>query len=106
MNITKGDRVIILSGADKGKTGEVRAVYPKKGLVVVEKVRLVKRHAKAGRFGLQQSGVIEKEAPLPLCKVALVDKKGKPTRVRSTGEGKAKTRTAATTGEIFDRHKE
>jgi len=46
--ITKGDRVIVLSGANKGAVGEVLSVHPKDGMVVVEKVRLVKRHAKAG----------------------------------------------------------
>ena len=106
VSIAKGDQVIILSGTDKGKTGEVLEVLPKDGLVVVEKIRLVKRHAKAGRFGLQQGGIIEKEAPIHACKVALVDKKGNGTRIRRSGAGRSKSRVAATTGEIFDRRKE
>ena len=106
VSIAKGDRVIVLSGTDKGKTGEVLEVLPKDGLVVVEKIRLVKRHAKAGRFGLQQGGIIEKEAPIHACKVALVDKKGNGTRLRRSGAGRSKTRVASTTGEIFDRRKE
>ncbi len=106
VSIAKGDRVIVLSGTDKGKIGEVLEVLPKDGLVVVEKIRLVKRHAKAGRFGLQQGGIIEKEAPIHACKVALVDKKGNGTRLRRSGAGRSKTRVASTTGEIFDRRKE
>jgi large subunit ribosomal protein L24 len=83
MYIRKGDTVVVLSGADLGKSGRVIAVFPKKGTVLVERVRLVKRHTKPGRKGNQQGGIVERELPIRACKVGLMDPKThKPTRVR------------------------
>lgn len=84
MKIRKGDTVIVVKGADKGKTGKVLAVDPAKKVVFVQRVRLVKRHQKP-RSQQQgpSTGIIEKEAPIPVSNVALVDPKtNKPTRVR------------------------
>jgi large subunit ribosomal protein L24 len=70
LNIKKKDKVVVLSGKDKGKQGEVLKVYPDKQRVIVAKVNFVKRHTKP----TQQSpgGIREKEAPLPIGKVMLV----------------------------------
>ncbi|MCA9757470.1 MAG: 50S ribosomal protein L24 [Candidatus Eisenbacteria bacterium] len=102
MKIRKGDKVIVLSGDDKGRTGKVIHVDPDKHKVIVEKVRLVKRHHKPGRLGIQ-GGILEKEAFIPVSKVALVDKKGNPTRVRmETQKDGSRARVAVTTGETID----
>ena len=102
MHIRTGDKVVVLSGSDKGKSGKVIAVLPERKMVYVEKIRIIKRHYKAGQYGLMQGGIIEKEAPIHACKVALVDKKGNPTRVRieRQGDGK-KVRVAVTTGDAI-----
>ena len=71
MSIKKGDTVVVLSGKDKGKKGEVIAVLPKDGKVVVEKINMVSRHTKPRRQG-DQGGIIQKEAPLYACKVQRV----------------------------------
>ena len=71
MSIKKGDTVVVLSGKDKGKKGEVIAVLPKEGKVVVEKINMVSRHTKPRRQG-EEGGIIQKEAPLYACKVMRV----------------------------------
>jgi large subunit ribosomal protein L24 len=84
VRIRKGDTVIVIKGDDKGKTGRVLAVDPAKKVVFVQRVRLVKRHQKprSQRTG-PSTGITEKEAPIPIANVALVDPKtGKPSRVR------------------------
>lgn len=106
MDIRKGDKVIILSGDDKGRTGTVLAVDREGRKVVVEKVRLVKRHHKAHRLGISQGGILEKEAAIPVSKVALVDKKGHATRVRKEiQKDGGRARVATTTGETIERPK-
>lgn len=106
MDIRKGDKVIVLSGDDQGRTGRVIHVDGAKQRVIVEKIRLVKRHHKAGRMGMMQGGILEKEAPIPMSKVALVDKKGNPTRVRiETQKDGSRARVAVTTGETIDKPK-
>ena len=78
--IKKGDRVIVLSGRDKGKKGEVFQVMPKDGRALVRGVNLVKRHQR--QSPQQEGGIISKEAPIHLSNLALEDPKdGKPTRV-------------------------
>ena len=71
MSIKKDDLVIVLSGKDKGKKGKVLSVMPKEGKVIVEKVNVVSRHTKARKQG-EQSGILQKEAPLYACKVQKV----------------------------------
>ena len=71
MSIKKGDTVVVLSGKDKGKKGEVIAVLPKDGKVVVEKINMVSRHTKPRRQG-ETGGIIQREAPLYACKVQRV----------------------------------
>jgi len=74
MKIRKNDTVIIVAGNYKGKTGKVLKVYPKKNRVIVEGVNIIKRHTKANQQ-LPQGGIIEKEAPLHVSNVMLVDPK-------------------------------
>jgi large subunit ribosomal protein L24 len=82
LHITKGDTVVIISGDDKGKRGKVLRAYPKTGKVVVEGVRVVKRHRKARQQG-EESQIVEFPAPIPASKVMLIDpKEDRPTRVR------------------------
>jgi large subunit ribosomal protein L24 len=104
MNIRKGDTVVVLSGTHKGKTGRVLSVFPKDEKVIVERVQLMKRHSKPGRQGMQQGGIVEREAPIHVSKVALLDpRSNKPTRVRHPilADG-SKVRTAAHSGEVIE----
>jgi large subunit ribosomal protein L24 len=77
--IRKGDKVIVLTGRDKGRTGEVFEVRPTDGKALVRGVNLVKRHQKQSQT--QEGGIISKEAPIQLSNLAYVGKDGKPTRV-------------------------
>lgn len=77
--IRKGDKVIVLTGRDKGRTGEVFEVRPTEGKALVRGVNLVKRHQKQTQA--QEGGIISKEAPIQLSNIAIVGKDGKPTRV-------------------------
>ena len=80
MKIKKGDQVVILSGDDKGKSGEVVKAMPKEGKVVVSGVNLVKRHTKPSQT--TSGGIVTKEAPIHVSNVAIVDPKTKkPARV-------------------------
>ena len=100
--IKKGDKVVVLSGQDKGKTGEVAQVLVKDSKVLVSGVNVATRHKKPNQ--LQQGGLERKEAPLHVSKVAVVDpKSGKATRVRFeiAKDGK-KVRVAARSGEKID----
>ena len=72
LKIRKGDNVQVISGDDKGKTGRVLSVDEVKRRVVVEKVNFVKRHTKARKSGVQ-SGILEREAPIHISNVMLVD---------------------------------
>jgi len=82
MHITRGDRVRVVSGDDKGKEGSVLRVDRKKYRVAVEGVNIVKRHKRAQREG-EESGIIEFPAPIDASNVMLIDpKSGEPTRIR------------------------
>ena len=100
--IKKGDQVVVLSGKDKGKTGEVIRAMPKDGKVLVSGVNVAVRHRKPTQVN-PQGGLERKEAPLHISKVAVADpKSGKPTRVRfETRDGK-KVRVAAKSGELIN----
>ncbi len=96
--IKKGDRVIVLSGKDKGKTGEVTMSLPKADKVVVAGVNIAVRHTKPSQ-GDPQGGLKRSAAPMHVSKVAHVTADGQPTRVRfETPDGK-KGRVAVKTGE-------
>jgi len=81
IKIRKGDRVEVIAGDDKGKTGRVLSVDEKRQRVIVEKINFVKRHTKARKQGVQ-GGILEREAPIHVSNVMLYDEKtGRGTRV-------------------------
>ena len=99
--IKKGDRVVVLAGKDKGRQGNVLKVMPKEERLVVEGLNMVQRHTKPTQ-GDPQGGIKHKEAALHVSNVAIVDSKGKPTRVGFRVEGDKKVRVAKTTGEVIN----
>ena len=98
--IRKGDTVIVLSGKDKGRTGEVTKAMPKEGKVIVSGVNVHARHRKPTQQS-PQGGIERKEAPLHISKVAIATADGKPTRVRFEERDGKKVRVAAKTGELI-----
>ena len=99
--IKKGDRVVVLSGKDKGRTGDVVQSLPKEGKVIVSGINVHARHRKPSQVN-PQGGIERKEAPLHVSKVAIATADGKPSRVRfETRDGK-KVRVAAKTGELIN----
>ncbi len=100
--IRTGDRVVLLSGKDKGKTGVVLEVRPKEGRVLVEGLNMIKRHTKP-RPPNDPGGVIEKPGPIHLSNVAHIDPKdGRPTRMRIQVIDGVRTRVSARSGEKLD----
>ena len=100
--IKKGDKVVVLSGKDKGRTGNVVKVLPKDGKLVVEGINVAARHRKPTQAN-PQGGIERLEAPLHICKVAIADPKdGKPTRVRFEEKDGKKVRVAVKSGETID----
>ncbi len=100
--IKKGDRVVLLTGRDKGRQGEVTRVWPKESRVLVGGLNLVKRHTKASQAD-PQGGIKTKEAPVHVSNVAHIDpKSGSPTRVGFRMEGDRKVRFAKKSGEVID----
>jgi large subunit ribosomal protein L24 len=100
--IKKGDRVVVLAGRDKGRSGDVVQVQPKEGRAVVRGINMVKRHQK--QTGKQESGIIAKEASIDLSNLAVADPKdGKPTRVgfKMLDDGR-KVRFAKRSGDLID----
>jgi large subunit ribosomal protein L24 len=98
--IRKGDRVVVLSGKDKGRTGEVTRAMPKEGKVIVSGINVHARHRKPTQQS-PQGGIERKEAPLHVSKVAIATADGKPTRVRFEERDGKKVRVAAKTGELI-----
>src|SRR4051794_29226078 len=98
--IRKGDRVVVLAGKDKGREGAVTKVLPKESRVVVAGLNMVQRHTRPSQ-GDPQGGIKNKEAAIHISNVAVVDSKGKPTRVGFRVEGDKKVRIAKTTGEVI-----
>ena len=101
--IRKGDKVIVITGADKGKRGEVLTVMPKADRAVVQGINIAKRHTKAAGMG-QPGGIIEKEATIHLSNIALIDPKtDKPTKVgfRVLDDGR-KVRVNRGTGDVIE----
>ena len=98
--IKKGDRVVILSGKDKGRTGEVVRAMPKENKVVVSGINVHARHRKPSQTN-PQGGIERKEAPLHVSNVAIATGDGKPSRVRFEVRDGKKVRVAAKTGELI-----
>jgi large subunit ribosomal protein L24 len=99
--IKKGDKVVVLSGKDKGKSGDVLRAMPKQMKVVVSGVNVHARHRKPSQDN-PQGGIERKEAPLHVSNVAVATADGKPTRVRFEERDGKKVRVAAKTGELIN----
>jgi large subunit ribosomal protein L24 len=100
--IKRGDRVVVLTGRDKGRSGEVIRVMPKEGRALVRGVNMVTRHQR--QTAAQEGGIVRKEGPVHLSNLALVDpESGKPTRVgfKHLEDGR-KVRFAKRSGEVID----
>lgn len=103
LHVKKDDKVIVVTGKDKGKQGRVIAAYPRENRVLVEGVNIVKRHSRPSQAN-PQGGIIEKEAPIHVSNVMHIDpKQGIPTRIgyKVLDNGK-KVRVAKKSGEIID----
>jgi large subunit ribosomal protein L24 len=102
--IRKGDKVVVLTGRDKGRTGEVIEVRPVEQRALVRGINMVKRHQR--QTPQQEGGIISKEATIHLSNIALTDKSGKPTRVGfkfiGEGENRKKVRVAKSSGDEID----
>lgn len=99
--ICKGDSVVVLSGKDKGRKGEVLKVMPKDEQALVSGINIVKRHQRQTQT--QEAGIISKEAPIHLSNLAIADPKdGKPTRVGFRVEDGKKVRVAKRSGALID----
>ncbi len=98
--IKKGDRVVIRSGKDKGRSGTVLRVLPKDGKVVVSGVNMITRHRKPSQTN-PQGGIERVEAPMAIAKVGVATKDGKPSRVRFAIKDGKKARVAVKTGETI-----
>lgn len=101
--VRRGDVVTVLLGEDKGKSGKVIKVYPKQGRVLVERINLVKRHTKPSQK-VQQGGILEKEAPISISKVMVLDPRtNKPSRLgrKRLPDGK-NVRFVKKTGEMIE----
>ncbi|MBC7137792.1 MAG: 50S ribosomal protein L24 [Defluviimonas sp.] len=97
--LRKGDKVLVLTGKDKGKQGEIASVNPKANKAVVEGVNVAIRHVKQSQTS--QGGRQPKAMPIELSNLALLDANGKATRVGFRMEGDRKVRFAKTTGEAI-----
>jgi large subunit ribosomal protein L24 len=100
--IKKGDKVVVLTGRDKGRSGEVQSVNPTERRAIVAGVNLVKRHTKQTQQ--TEGGILSKEAPIQLSNLAIADPKdGKPTRVgfKILDDGR-KVRVAKRSGDLID----
>ncbi|MGP4062995.1 50S ribosomal protein L24 [Halobacillus litoralis] len=103
MHVKKGDKVIVITGKDKGKQGNVLEAYPKKDRVLVEGVNEVKKHAKPSQEN-PQGGILTQEAAIHVSNVMPVDPKtGEPTRVGYKVEDGKKVRIAKKSGEALDK---
>ena len=89
MNIRKDDKVIVISGKDKGKEGKVLSASPKTGKVIVEGVSVASKHVKPKKQG-EQGGIVKVETPIYACKVMVVCPKcGKPTAARTSASARS-----------------
>ncbi len=106
LKIRSGDDVIVISGKDRGKTGKVLRVDPKRSRVYVEGLNIIKRHQRPTQSTdpvKSAGGVIEKEAPIHISNVQLIDPKTKkPTRIGVSREGGVRNRVAKRSGEKLD----
>ncbi len=97
--LRKGDKVVVLTGKDKGKEGEISRMMPKAGKAVVDGINIAIRHVKQSQA--EQGGRIPQAMPIALSNLSLLDSKGKPTRVGFRMEKDKKVRFAKTTGDVI-----
>ncbi|WP_339148345.1 MULTISPECIES: 50S ribosomal protein L24 [unclassified Sutcliffiella] len=103
MHVKKGDKVVVISGKDKGKQGVILESYPKKDRVLVEGINVIKKHAKPSQEN-PQGGIINREAPIHVSNVMPLDpKSGEPTRVGYKVVDGKKVRVASKSGEQLDK---
>ncbi|WP_404406762.1 50S ribosomal protein L24 [Jeotgalibacillus malaysiensis] len=103
MHVKKGDKVMVISGKDKGKTGTILATSPKTDRVIVEGVNIVKKHSKPSQMN-PQGGISNMEAAIHVSNVMLIDPKtNEPTRVGYKVEDGKKVRIAKKSGESLDK---
>jgi large subunit ribosomal protein L24 len=101
MHVKKGDKVMVIAGKDKGKTGVILTSFPKKDRVLVEGVNIIKKHMKPNQAN-PQGGILSQEAAIHVSNVMLIDPKtGEPTRVGYKVEDGKKVRVAKKSGEII-----
>ena len=102
MKIKKGDKVIVLAGKDKGKTGEVLRSFPQLGKVTVSGVNIAKKHTK-NKFNTDKKGeIVDKTMPIDVSNIALIDSKtNKATRVGYKTEGDTKVRISKKSGQAI-----
>ena len=98
--LRKGDKVVVLTGKDKGKEGTITSVDPKAGKAVVEGINIAIRATRQSQTS--QGGRLPKAVPMDLSNLAFVDANGKATRVGFRMEGDKKVRFAKTTGDVID----
>lgn len=103
LHVRTGDTVVVIAGKEKGKQGKIKACEPKKNRVVVEGVNMVKRHTKPSQAN-PQGGIIEKEAPINVSNVMILDPESKkPTRIRKEKQADASyVRVAVKSGAVLD----
>ena len=97
--LKKGDKVVVLTGKDKGKEGSITSVNPKSGKAIVEGINIAIRHVKQSQT--DQGGRVPQAMPIQLSNLALMDSNGKPTRVGFKMDGESKVRYAKTTGDVI-----
>ncbi|PCU95436.1 50S ribosomal protein L24 [Listeria monocytogenes] len=103
MHVKKGDKVKVITGKNKGKSGKVLAAFPKKDRVLIEGINMVKKHTKPSNVN-PQGGILNVEAPIHVSNVMLLDPKtGEPTRVGYEVKGDKKVRVAKKSGEVIDK---
>lgn len=102
-SLKKGDQVVVISGKDRGKRGGILRVISKDHAVLVERINMIKRHTKPSKVN-PQGGIIEKEAPIHISKVMIVDPTtGQGTRIgKKVLEDGRKVRVAKKSGEVLD----
>jgi large subunit ribosomal protein L24 len=101
LKVKKGDKVVVITGRDKGKSGEIVKVLREENRVVVQGVNVAQRHQKQSMS--QEGGIVRKELPIHVSNVALIDPKtDKPTRVGYKMDGERKIRVARRSGEALD----
>ena len=99
--IRKGDKVVVLAGKDKGRTGEVLRMMPSEDKALVRGINIIRRHQRQSQT--TEGGIISKEAPIHVSNIAIADPKdGKPTRVGFRIEGDKKVRVAKRSGVVID----